>query len=173
MHWCFYSIPSGNMIVCGQNAFSSSSSILVFTDLAESTDPVFEREDLIRWLVRLSKDFLRVFISARVLIVSPTIFLESALSRDTNITYRSWLCLPKSNIKISIKFKSHRQNRVKHTCKNLPITPIIGILVTLSLATGTDLLYTIPIISIIVEWGTDIKIAASSYEHWNHFFVKT
>ena len=43
-----YSVPSGNMIVCGQKAFSSSSSILVFTDLAESTDPVFEREDLIR-----------------------------------------------------------------------------------------------------------------------------
>ena len=167
MHWCYYSVPSGNMIVCGQKAFSSSSSILVFTDLAESTDPVFEREDLIRWLVRLSKDFLRVFISARVLIVSPTIFLESALSRDTNITYRLWLSLPKSDIKIS--FKSLGQNKVKYTCKNLPITPMIGILVTLSLATGTDWLYTIPIISIIVEWGTDIKIAASSYEHWNHF----
>ena len=67
------------------------------------------------------------------------------------------------------KVKSLGQNKVKYTCKNLPITPMIGILVTLSFATGTDLLYTIPIISIIVEWGTDIKIAASSYEHWNHF----
>ena len=51
------------------------------------------------------------------------------------------------------------------TCKNLPITPITGILFTPSFATGTEELYTIPIMSIMVECGTAIRSGASLYEH--------